>query len=413
MILKSKCFLAYVVLAPLLLSGQAIVTPTSSPAAVTDSVPVNWQAAFSRWVQVDTFSFSARYRGIRDSEEVHTYTQGQQRSLFEGSLKLDKKAKYTVHFRLSSGHYFDWAYADFAGGGTERANQLSIPHLPWADRVDALTSGPMADHYPSGGFAFYPRQLYFSAEPVDGVIFQYGSLGINRGVNTEITSYDEDGYLAGGRIMLRKPKQLFLDEISVTYAYLGDIFTPNFFGRTERLGQSNYHQFLLRKKVMPWLEVSTDYTHHLTDTWREAALVKTKWAKAVDSVRVEAYQRPKAYFVDTDSYNSGSGFAITADKTVRKRVSLQGGFSDIDTNYDVYSASGNNSIWAFALNGDQYGMGKRPFARATIKVTPYLNVFGFYTHLVDYSYAQQGFVWNRMALNTGVQLDFKKLLKLE
>ncbi len=409
-----KCMLGLVVSSclPLLLSGQALTTEksqTSSSAVVAE----DWHNSLSRWLVIDNFSFSARYRGITDTENVHTYTQAQQRSLLEGSLKLDKKSKYSIHFRLSSGHYFDWAYADFIGGGTEQANQRSIRSLPEADRLDAIGSGPEATKYPSGGFAFLPRQLYFSAEPIDGITMQYGSLGFNRGVNTEITSYDEDGYLAGGRISINKPRQLYFNEISATYGYVGDIYTPNFLDRYQRLGQSNYHQFLVRKKITPWLEASADYTHHLVDTWREAALVKTKWAKAVDSVRVEAYQRPKSLFVDTDEYAGGSGFAITAEKVVRKKTTLQAGFANIDTNYDVYSASGNNAIWAFALNGDQYGMGKRPFVRATIKVTPYLSLFGFYTHLVDYDYNRDGFIWNNTALNTGVQVDFKKLFKLE
>ncbi len=391
-----------------------VAQQTASLAADSSSSSLNtWQSNLDRWLSLDNFSFSSRYRGVTDSEGVHTYSQGQQRSLFEGNVKLDQKAKYTIHFRLSSGHYFDWAYADFAGGGTDLAIQRSIPSLPLADRLDAIASGPSAGNYPSGGWAFLPRQLYLQVKPIDGISVQYGSLGINRGVNTEITSYDEDGYLAGGRLLVQKPKQLFLDEMSVTFGYLGDIYTPNFFSRGNRLAQSNYHQFLARKKVTPWLELSADYTHHLVYTWREAALVKTNWAKAIDSVRVEAYQRPKSLTVDTDTYSGGNGFSITGEKTLRKKLTLQAGYADIDYNYDVYSASGNNSIWAFALNGDQYGLGERAFFRATLKVTPYVNLFGFYTRIVDYSYASNGFVWNRTALNTGVQIDFKKLLKLE
>ena len=396
---------------PLGLLAQQALPPAESSSS--SSASKTWQSDLDRWLSLDNFSFSSRYRGVTDSEGVHTYSQGQQRSLFEGNVKLDKKAKYTIHFRLSSGHYFDWAYADFAGGGTDLAIQRSIPSLPLADRRDALSSGASALSYPSGGWAILPRQLYLQVKPIDGISVQYGSLGINRGVNTEITSYDEDGYLDGGRLLVQKPKQLFLDEMSVTFGYLGDIYTPNFFSRGNRLAQSNYHQFLARKKITPWLELSADYTHHLVYTWREAALVKTKWLKAVDSVRAEGYQRPKPLSVDTDHYNSGNGYSITAEKTIHKNTTLQAGFADIDYDYDVYSASGNNSIWAFSLNGDQYGMGKRPFFRATIRVTPYVNLFGYYTHLVDYSYARDGFLWNRTALNTGVQIDFKKLLKLE
>ena len=215
----------------------------------------------------------------------------------------------------------------------------------------------MAAVYPSGGFAVLSRQLYLDLQPVDGFEFQYGSIGFNRGVNTEITSYDEDGYLDGERLIVRKPKYLYFDEVSVTYAYLGDILTANFFDR---------------------------YNGSPKPTTTSSCCAK----------------------------NSGSGFAPTAEKSFQKKWALQAGYADIDDNYDVYAHNGNNSIWAFALNGDAYGMGKRPFVRTTVNVTLYFSLFGYYSHIIDYNYARDGFIWNQTALNAGLLIDFKKLLKL-
>ena len=232
--------------------------------------------------------------------------------MLDGHFKLDAEGKYSIGFHFSSGHYFDWAFADFAGGGTTEANYKSIPRLSPADRLDAIESGPEAAYYPSGGWAFLPRQLYFDAKPLKGLEFQYGSIGINRGDNSEITSYDDDGYMSGGRLIIRQPEHFYFDELSVTYGYLGDINTPNFLDRYQRLSQSNYHQFLARKKLTPWLDVSADYTWHVAHTMREAAYVKAKWAKAVDAVRVEAYQRFNDVFVDTQSGHSLSTVISTA-----------------------------------------------------------------------------------------------------
>jgi hypothetical protein len=384
--------------------------PTPSPA---DSADTRTEGTLARWFDFNALNFSVRYRSIFDADGIHTYDQAQQRTLADGKFKLDPEGKLSIGFRLSSGRYFDWAYADFIGGGTTQANLKSIPGMSTADRLDAINSGPQGAVYPSGGWAILPRQLYLDIKPAAGFEIQYGSLGFNRGAGSEITTFDEDGYIAGQRVVVRKPQYLYFDEISVTYAYFGDILTPNFFHRYQRMTQSNYHQFLLRKKLTRWLDVSADYTYEVTHTIREAAYIKTKWAKAVDAVRVEAYQRPfDAYNVDTDHYLSGSGFAITAEKAVNKKISLAAGFADIDFDYDVYAHNGNNSIWAFALNGDSWGTGKRPFVRATINVTPYLNLFGFYTHIIDYNYAGDGFVWNGTALNAGIQIDFKKMLNL-
>lgn len=395
--------------------AEGQVSPAIPPQTV-DATPAsaNTESPLSRWLDINTFSFAARWRSVYDGDGVHTYDQGQQRTLLDGKIKLDKEDKYSIGFRLSSGHYFDWAYADFMGGGTTEGNLKSIPRMiSPADQAQAYAAGLQGAAYPSGGWAILPRQLYLDLKPIEGIEAQYGSLGFNRGVNTEITSYDEDGYLDGERLMVRKPQYLYFDEVSFTNAYLGDILMANFFDRYQRLAQANYHQVLLRKRLTPWLEVSTDYTYEVTHTVREAAYIKTKWSKAVDAVRVEAYQRPfDANNVETESYASGSGFAITAEKSFRKKFALQAGYADIDYNYDVYAHSFNNSIWAFALNGDAYGTGKRPFVKASWKVNACLNLFGYYSHVIAYNYAADGFIWNQTAMNAGLEVNFKPLLHL-
>jgi hypothetical protein len=48
--------------------------------------------------------------------------------------------------------------------------------------------------------------------------------------------------------VVRRPKQLFFDEVAVSYAYLGDLQQPSFTKRWRRLAESNYHQFMIGKK---------------------------------------------------------------------------------------------------------------------------------------------------------------------
>jgi hypothetical protein len=385
-------------------SDDNAVPPADPSAQVTEGV--------GRWLSLNDFSFSMRYRGVSDSEGVHEISQGQQRTLLDGRLKLDKKGKYAIGFHVSSGKYFNWAYADFMGGGTVEAlpkevKVLSLPRIYGFLRAYAATSGYSLT---SGGWAIYVRQLYLSAQPIDGVEFQYGGIGINRGVNTEITSYDDDGYIAGERVIVRRPQNLFFDEVSVTYAYLGDILTPNFFERGNRLLQSNYHQFLARKHVGKRFDFSGDYTWQYAHSLREAALIRVPETKALDSVRAEAYQRLNATTELGHLWHSGNGYAITAEKSFNKRVKLQAGWADID--YD-YSGTIGNPLAAyigFALNGDSMGEGRRFFIKPSVQLTPYLNAFGFYTHTVDFTPPLPGFLWNTQALNAGVTLDFKQLL---
>ena len=117
-------------------------------------------------------------------------------------------------------------------------------------------------------------------------------LDIDRGAASEITTYDYDGYVAGERLLINRPDKLFFDEAAVTYAYLGDLYVPNFFARGERLAHSDYHQFLLRKQIKTRINASFDYTwQNASNTLREAVEARIPEARVVDSVRFEAYER--------------------------------------------------------------------------------------------------------------------------
>src|SRR5205085_629189 len=108
---------------------------------------------------------------------------------------------------------------------------------------------------------FNLRQLYFDARPVDGIQIQVGGLGIERGENTEITTYDNDGYIVGERLHIARPKRLYFDDIVATRAFIGDTNQPNVFRRLHRLDEANYYQLLVRKTVNKAFGFSADYTY--------------------------------------------------------------------------------------------------------------------------------------------------------
>lgn len=382
----------------------------NAPQMTPDASAQSSDEGVGRWLDINTLSFALRFRGITDSNGVYSTSQGQQRSLIDGRFKFDRDGKYSIGFHVSSGRYFNWAYADFIGGASNFQKQeaaFDMTQLIGFGR--AYAASPSFDST-SGGWAMFVRELYFSAKPVDGVELQYGGIGINHGVNTEMTSFDDDGYLVGERLTLRRPQNLFFDEVGVTYAYLGDIFSPNLFTRGNRFEQSNYHQFLVRKKLGSRLEFSTDYTKYFASTMREAALLRTPETKVLDSVRVEAYQRLNDVVQFGYLYPSGNGYAFTADKTINKRFNLQAGVADIDY---YYSYTINLPVFAdfgFALNGDSIGEGRRFFVRPTIKLTNYLSLFGFYSHTFDYEPPYPHMLWNKQALNAGILFDIKELV---
>ena len=72
-------------------------------------------------------SESQRFRRSFNQGGFVYFDDGQQRSLIQGRINLDPEARYTIGFRASSGHFFNWAYADYAGEGfSERVKDTAL-----------------------------------------------------------------------------------------------------------------------------------------------------------------------------------------------------------------------------------------------------------------------------------------------
>ena len=319
---------------PLVVAGREIGpgatgTLTSNPAAT---------GKLSRWIDLQTGTLGIRYRFIENSQGVTVAKQMQSFAQFKARFKFDKAGNYGINAGVFTGNSFTAGFND-TGVGTG----------------DAITN-------------LYLKQLYLSAKPITGVEAQFGGLYFNRGESTEITTYDNDGYLVGERVILQLPRKLFFDEISATYAFLGDLSTPNLNKRWHRLGESNYHQFLVSKKIGERAAVSSDYTFLLgTDTLREAVRVNTPEFKAIDFFRLELYQRT--------SVNPQAGFAAYGEKSfMRKRMVLGGGYAHIDRNYG-------------GLNADRFNRGRRFFFNASYNLRPEFTISTFYTRAFNNDFA--------------------------
>jgi hypothetical protein len=220
----------------------AVFTVTGVRADSDDTTPPSPTTAnegLSRWFELDAASFSIRYRNSFDTDGQHIFDNAQQRSLLAGKLKLDRDGKYFIGFRAASGRYFNWSYANFSGldygSAANKAFLFETPQKQFELIASAGAdpqSAALTSHLQANGWEFYIRDLYLSATPVTGLTFEFGAIPIERGVGSEITTYDEDGYISGERVRAKYPKQLFLDQIEFTSAYVGDIITPNFLTAT-------------------------------------------------------------------------------------------------------------------------------------------------------------------------------------
>jgi hypothetical protein len=308
----------------------AATAPPPAQASGQPQAPASPDArGLHRWLDLQVISLDTRYRFIDTSEGVHTFNQMQHRQTVKLGVKLDPAGHYSVQFGLGSGTNFTASWEP-TGIGTG-----------------------------DGDWHPYIRQLYAAAAPGNGLELQVGGLSTIRGESSEITTYDNDGYVVGERISVKRPKDLYLDEISLTVGHLGDINTPNVFDRFDETGDHDYEQALVAKRITKRVSASLDWTHALhDDTLRQAIRVGLKETRVVDAARLEVYERVTGV--------TGRGLAATLERALTKKLALSGGYATIDRNNPT-------------LNGDRYLRGQRVFLEGRYALLPELTLSTFYT----------------------------------
>lgn len=384
-----------------------------------------------RWLDLETLSHSERYRNAFDVGGYHSFESAQQRSLIVGKIKLDAEGRYDIGFRASSGSYFTWGYSSYTGAtytarilapGSSATIQTPAQQKETFQSIYADPAGFLLSHgVKSNGWQFYMRELYFSATPIKPVTVEFGSFGIEHGYSSEITSFDDDGYISGERIRLHDSKHLFFDEIGFTNAFFGDITTPSVFDRGSSLKNFNYRQVSAKKRLNERLAFSGDYTWQTgTDTLREAFVVDVPEVKVIDGVRFEAYERLNSLTfaglaaspigpIPALKVKGASGFAVAINKKFRN-LSGDFGFATVDSDYSVYINSRFLNSIGFSLNGDTTGLGNRAFTHVSYKIAPGVSAFGFFTHEVG---STRVLTHNQQGWNTGVTFDLKAMVNKE
>lgn len=295
------------------------------------------RAVVQRWLDVQAATVLARYRHVVSSTGTLVANHMQDSFLLRPRVKFDAKGRYALSATLQTGNNFTASWNNVGWG----------------------TGGPRTT-------GVYLKHLYFSAAPIAGLDVSYGGLGFVRGESSEITTYDNDGYMLGGRVTIRRPDDLFLDEISATEGYFGDPANPGISDRISKIGTVNYFDVVGVKKVGKLVGLSGDYTYqdHAV-TLRAAALVRTPHARVIDSVRYEHYCRVRRL--------PACGFAGTVDKTLTARLNVSGGYADVDPDFG-------------GVNGDRYTRGRRVFEQVSVRVVRDVTVSAFATQAFDDSF---------------------------
>ena len=287
----------------------------------------------SRWLDLQQASVGIQYVFANNGLGITTANQLQYQVAVRGRFKLDANGRFGINAGLYTGATFIAGFNNTGLGLGKAQSNLYLKHL------------------------------YLNALPLNGVELEYGSLDIWHDESTDITGYAYNGYVAGERVSIKRPRELFFDDISVAYGYVGDFNSPNAIARLYRLGQSNFHRFILKKNIAERAWISTDYAFQSgTQTWREAIRIRATELRAIDVFHAELYQVSRIH--------PGYGVAAYGEKALLPRFTLGGGYADIDR---------------LMLNSDRYGRGRRLFLTAKAPINETLSVVVYATQAVDHA----------------------------
>ena len=291
-----------------------LAAPVSAQDAPRSSEPAA-PRPLARWIDAQALTLATRYDYIEDARDQTRQNRLQGQFQTRVRFKIDAAGRYSLHAGAFTGSAFNSGW-NSTGIGTG-----------------------------DGSATVYLKQVFLAAQPVTGLELQYGSLYPSRGRSTEITTLDNDGYLTGGRASVRRPKDVFFDEVSVTVGYVGNLETPSVFDRSRAFSRQNYWQLLASKQVHPRLTISTDYSVLEDDGMLRQGATWRIGRPLLDSVTGE-------YGVRLRGGSHESAFAVSGTKQVG-RLTVLAGYANVDPVFGV-------------LNGDAYRQGNRVFTTGSL-----------------------------------------------
>jgi hypothetical protein len=320
-----------VLFALLALIVVALPSRAQTPPAQTAVV----EPPLRRWFEIQSFTLSTRYRIIDNSKDVRTSNQLQYKDSFRARVNLDADKRYTINIGYFSGSSF-----------TSSWNNWGVGNKTLFD-----------------GKNNYLKQLYGSATPVKGLEFQAGGLYLNKGDADELVTYDDDGFIVGERVSVRRPTELYLDELSVTRAQFARLNAPDLTSRWDGFEHPDYTQVIGLKKFSRLVTGSLGYEREQgKDIYRGAVTLHFDKGAPIDTLRYEQYRRTNLH--------PAAGFGVWADRPVTKYARVQGGYISVDQFYG-------------SLNADRMFTGRRFFIVGTFPVYGPISASVYATKALD------------------------------
>lgn len=314
----------------------AAVAPAAAQTSSEPGAP-----AIRRWVDVQNVHLASRFRWVESNTGVITSSTHQWQPNVRARFLIDARGRYTVHVGAFSGNQFVSSWNNTGGG--------------------------------IGGFGrdFNVRQLFVAAEPVPGIELQVGGLYMTRGENTEVTSYDNDAYIVGERVTVRRETGL-LSQVAASIGHIGDLRTPNVFRRLDGMGDINYGQLLVGLRLGRQVSVSGDYTYEDgRDIIREGVTIRLPESAApLTGLKLDGYQRVSGV--------TGQGFNLSGNLRLTRALTVTAGVAHVDRNYLIPGYMSPNS--------DRFERGTRFYSQGAYTLTRDLSVGWFHGEAFNVDY---------------------------
>jgi hypothetical protein len=301
----------------------AIPVAAQTPAEAASAPPIR------RWLDVQNLHLSSRFRWVESNTGQITSSTLQWQPNIRARFLIDPEAKYSVHVGAFSGNQFVSSWNNTGGGAGAFASDFNV------------------------------KQLFVSAAPIRALEFQAGGLYMLRGENTEITTYDNDAYIVGERVLVTRPQGWFA-QFAATIGHIGDYRTPNVFERFDSMDDINYGQILLSARATDRINFSADYTYEDSrDLLREGVTVRLpEKMLPLTAIKAEAYQRL--------SEVTGEGFNVAGDLRITRALTITAGVTHIDQNYLIPGY--------MSPNADRYERGTRVYSFGAYAIARELSV---------------------------------------
>lgn len=281
---------------------------TVTPPAGKPSVQrhLQWLDAYAatRYIFVD--NRNGRVRMNDDQYKLHA----------KGQWRFDRAGKAYLQFRSETGNAFQPGW-NYSGWGQNKSNlSFSVKDL------------------------FLGQKLGHHAE------FQVGGIEFDRGVGTEATFADDDGFQVGYRLAIMPHRPGWPERLQVTVARIDEFHHPSVFARLPGLGDPNALQVLAQQKLTESAQVSAEFDRISGVNFARAAIRWTPTA-VFDRVILETIVR------GSDDPSVGYGVQLA-------RAFKRGGPWNLALTYGHIEwgvfAQGR---WRIMLNGDQPNLGQR------------------------------------------------------